>query len=120
MEIDHTEQIELEDVSVPEPEPRRRALGSQSPRKLAGQDASEGGEPALRRRLGEMSRKFESLEQKYRDLREVAVKDAERNFDKLKKQGEEKANGKDDAYCYSARSLKLTWGNSVEGAGCSA
>ena len=103
MEIDHTEQIELEDMSAPEPEPRRRSLGSQSPRKLAGQDASEGGEPALRRRLGEMSRKFESLEQKYRDLREVAVKDAERNFDKLKKQGEEKANGKYNAYYCSQK-----------------
>ena len=106
MEIGHTEQTELDDMSAPEPEPelRRRALGSQSPRKLAGQDASEGGEPALRRRLGELNRKFESLEQKYRDLREVAVKDAERNFDKLKKQGEEKANGKYDA-CFYAEDL---------------
>ncbi|KAJ4300230.1 hypothetical protein N0V88_002902 [Collariella sp. IMI 366227] len=43
--------------------------------------------PALRRRLGELTQKYETLELKYRDLKEIAVKDAERNFDKLKKQG---------------------------------
>jgi hypothetical protein len=51
-------------------------------------------EPALRRRLGEMTQKHESLEHKYRDLKEIAVKEAERNFDKLKKQSEEKSRGK--------------------------
>ncbi|KAJ9154865.1 Monopolin complex subunit pcs1 [Pleurostoma richardsiae] len=45
---------------------------------------------SLRRRLGEMSKKYDSLELKYRDLREIAVKEAEMNFDRLKKQGEEK------------------------------
>ncbi|KAK4238630.1 hypothetical protein C8A03DRAFT_14914 [Achaetomium macrosporum] len=42
-------------------------------------------EPALRRRLGEMTQKHENLEHKYRDLKEIAIKEAERNFDKLKK-----------------------------------
>lgn len=51
------------------------------------------GDPALRRRLGEMTQKYESLEHKYRDLKEVAVREAERNFDKLKKQSEEKSKG---------------------------
>lgn len=49
-----------------------------------------GGDVGLRRRLGELSKKYESLELKYRDLRDIAVKEAERNFDRLKKQGEEK------------------------------
>jgi hypothetical protein len=52
------------------------------------------GDPALRRRLGEMTQKYESLEHKYRDLKEIAVKEAERNFDKLRKQSEEKSKGK--------------------------
>ncbi|EOO01420.1 putative chromosome segregation protein [Phaeoacremonium minimum UCRPA7] len=38
-----------------------------------------------------MTKKYESLEMKYRDLRDVAVREAERNFDRLKKQGEERA-----------------------------
>jgi hypothetical protein len=52
------------------------------------------GDPALRRRLGEMTQKYESLEHKYQDLKEVAVREAESNFDKLKKQSEEKSKGK--------------------------
>ncbi|KAH7626358.1 putative MAM1 protein [Sordaria sp. MPI-SDFR-AT-0083] len=44
----------------------------------------------LRRKLGEMTQKYEALELKYRDLKEVAVKEAERNFDKLRKHSEER------------------------------
>ncbi|KAK4041188.1 chromosome segregation protein Csm1/Pcs1-domain-containing protein [Parachaetomium inaequale] len=64
----------------------KRPLHSLSPDK---------GDPALRRRLGEMTQKYESLEHKYRDLKEVAVREAERNFDKLKKQSEEKSKAAD-------------------------
>ena len=49
-------------------------------------------EASLRRRLGELTHKYDSLEQKYRDLREIGVKEAELNFDKLKKQSDERAN----------------------------
>ncbi|KAK3991354.1 chromosome segregation protein Csm1/Pcs1-domain-containing protein [Cladorrhinum sp. PSN332] len=48
-------------------------------------------DPALRRRLGELTAKNESLETKYRDLREIGVKEAERNFDRFKKQTEDKS-----------------------------
>jgi hypothetical protein len=48
----------------------------------------------LRRRLGEATKKIESLETKYRDLRETGVKEAERNFDRLRKQSEERSNSK--------------------------
>lgn len=47
----------------------------------------------LRRKLGEMTQKYEALELKYRDLKEVAVKEAERNFDKLRKHSEERTAG---------------------------
>lgn len=50
-------------------------------------------DPELRRKLGEMTQKYEALELKYRDLREVAVKEAERNFDRLRKQSEERTAG---------------------------
>ncbi|KAK4157253.1 chromosome segregation protein Csm1/Pcs1-domain-containing protein [Chaetomidium leptoderma] len=64
----------------------KRPLHSLSPDK---------GDPALRRRLGEMAQKYESLEHKYRDLKEIAVREAERNFDKLKKQSEERSKAAD-------------------------
>ncbi|PHH52559.1 hypothetical protein CFIMG_005827RA [Ceratocystis fimbriata CBS 114723] len=55
-------------------------------------DADSGsGEVALRRKLGEMNTKFESLEAKYATLRDIGIKEAERNYDKLKKQSEERA-----------------------------
>jgi hypothetical protein len=66
---------------------------SASRRPMAGSD-SELNDPSLRRRLGDLTRKYESLEAKYRDLRELGVKEAERNYDRLKKQGEERANSK--------------------------
>ncbi|KAI1377549.1 chromosome segregation protein Csm1/Pcs1-domain-containing protein [Hypoxylon crocopeplum] len=53
---------------------------------------SELHEPSMRRRVGDLTRKYETLEAKYRDLREIGVKEAERNYDRLKKQSEERAN----------------------------
>lgn len=48
------------------------------------------GDPSSKRRLNEMEKKYEALEIRYRDLRNVAVVEAERNFDRLKKQSEER------------------------------
>ncbi|KAI9839187.1 MAG: hypothetical protein M1819_003180 [Sarea resinae] len=67
-----------------QPAAARRRAGSAS-------DTERGSDPALRRRLGEMTKKFESLDLKYRNLRDVGVKEAEANFDKLKKRSEENA-----------------------------
>lgn len=63
------------------------------PRKLAAVPDLEQNEVSLRRRLGDLTKKFESLEARYRDLREIGVIEAERNFDRLKRQGEEKTKG---------------------------
>ncbi|KAI8630586.1 hypothetical protein F5Y19DRAFT_51264 [Xylariaceae sp. FL1651] len=68
-----------------------QAYFSASRRPVSASD-SELHDPSLRRRIGELTRKYESLEAKYRDLREIGVKEAERNFDRLKKQGEERAD----------------------------
>ncbi|KAK4165196.1 chromosome segregation protein Csm1/Pcs1-domain-containing protein [Cladorrhinum sp. PSN259] len=53
-------------------------------------------DPTLRRRLGELTAQNQSLETKYRDLREIGVKEAERNFDRYKKQTEEKSKLADE------------------------
>ena len=45
----------------------------------------------LRRKLGDTTKKLESLELKYRNLREVGIKEAEVNFEKLKKAAEQRA-----------------------------
>lgn len=47
----------------------------------------------LRRKLNEMTKKFESLEMKYKTLTEVGVKEAEANFDKLRMSAEAKSKG---------------------------
>jgi len=63
----------------------RRRAGSAS-------DTDRGGnDPAPRRKLGDMTKKFEKLELKYRNLREVGIKDAEANFEKYKTQTQVKA-----------------------------
>ncbi|KAJ3489625.1 hypothetical protein NLG97_g5958 [Lecanicillium saksenae] len=46
---------------------------------------------SLERRLREMTRKYENLEGRYTELREVGVKGAERNYEKLRKQADENA-----------------------------
>lgn len=67
---------------------------SSLPRGRAGSASeAERSDPALRRKLGEITKKYENLDVKYRDLRELGVKEAERNFERLKKQGEERTKG---------------------------
>ncbi|KAI9847049.1 MAG: hypothetical protein M1838_001061 [Thelocarpon superellum] len=65
------------------------------PRKRAGsfsdaERGAAGNDPAVRRKLGEMTRKLENLDLKYRNLRDIGVKEAEVNFDRLRQQSEEK------------------------------
>ncbi|KAI9710312.1 MAG: hypothetical protein M1820_002807 [Bogoriella megaspora] len=48
-------------------------------------------DPALRRKLGDTTKKLESLEIKYRNLQEVGTRTAESNFEKLKKASDERA-----------------------------
>ncbi|KAI6087954.1 chromosome segregation protein Csm1/Pcs1-domain-containing protein [Hypoxylon rubiginosum] len=66
-------------------------LFNTSRRAVAASD-SELHEPSMRRRVGDLTRKYDNLEAKYRDLREIGIKEAERNYDRLKKQSEDRAN----------------------------
>jgi hypothetical protein len=54
---------------------------------------------SLRRKLGDLTRRHENLEMRHRDLREIGVKEAERNYERLKKQAEESAAGMDFLWC---------------------
>jgi hypothetical protein len=51
-------------------------------------------DPALRRKVGDLTKKLENLELKYRNLREVGIQEAEDNFEKYKRQSEESKKGK--------------------------
>lgn len=74
----------------------RRRAGSASDTERTASD------PAIRRKLGDMTKKFENLDMKYRNLREVGIKEAEANFERLKTTSEAKAKGiffvPDDSY----------------------
>lgn len=94
-----------EEIDEPtlKPVPRQTAMSratSQSrqtsvPRRRAGSASdSERNDPAMRRKLGEMTKKFENLDLKYRNLREIGIKEAEHNFERLKKQSEDSSKGR--------------------------
>ncbi|UNI22086.1 hypothetical protein JDV02_008008 [Purpureocillium takamizusanense] len=51
---------------------------------------------SLRRRLGDLTRKYENLEMRYRDLKDVGVRAAERNFEHLKRQADENIAGSNE------------------------
>ncbi|KAG4433014.1 hypothetical protein IFR05_011497 [Cadophora sp. M221] len=61
-----------------QPSAQRRRAGSASD--------TERSDPALRRKLGEATKKYETLMIKYQDLKEIGVKEADRNMDKLRKE----------------------------------
>ena len=79
-------------MSVPRAtsQPRQTSV----PRRRAGSASdTERNDPAVRRKLGEMTKKFENLDLKYRNLREIGLKEAEHNFERLKKQSAESQKG---------------------------
>ena len=66
---------------------QRRNVGSASETEHLGSD------PALRRKLGDMTRKYENLDLRYRNLHEVGIVDANANMEKLRKQSEAATRG---------------------------
>lgn len=73
--------------------PVRSRQTSTTRRRPGSASDTERSDPAIRRKLGDITRKFENLDLKYRNLREIGVKEAEHNFEKLSKQSEEKTRG---------------------------
>ena len=71
-----------------QPAVARRRAGSAS-------DNERGGNaPAMRRKLGEMTKEFEKLDMKYRTLREEGIKEANANFEKYKTHSQASAKGR--------------------------
>lgn len=52
-------------------------------------------DPQLRRKLGDITKKFENLDIKYRQLKEIGLRDSESNFEKLRKSSEQRARDQD-------------------------
>lgn len=68
---------------------QRDRSGAASKRPGSSSNSDQGtSEPDLRRKLGEMTRKYDSLSARYRDLRDVGIKEAEANYEQLRKQTE--------------------------------
>lgn len=72
-----------------QPEP----LASRHRRGGSASDTERAGEPALRRKLGDITKKFENLDMKYRSLKELGTTEAQSNFDKLRKNADQRAKG---------------------------
>lgn len=65
-----------------------------SAKRKSGAEEDTKGEVALRRRLGEMTKKYDNMESKYRSLREIGIVEANSNMDKLRKQAQETTAGR--------------------------
>jgi hypothetical protein len=85
-----------EDVGEPTPRPiirqTSRARSLSRPRQQSDTDRGPS-EPATRRKLGELKKKLENLELKYNSLQEIGIKEAEVNYEKLRKHTDERAKG---------------------------
>jgi hypothetical protein len=92
-EVEQTISKTVHNFARPSSRPRSRSRPGQPPvqRRRAGSASdTERNDPALRRKLGEITKKYENLHLKYQDLRELGLKESERNFEKLKRHSEEK------------------------------
>ncbi|KAM3502049.1 hypothetical protein MY11210_009187 [Beauveria gryllotalpidicola] len=81
---------EEEDLMVPISQQATAPIVSHA-RQGSRSQSIQGENDLLERRLREMTRRYENLEGRYTELREVGVKSAERNFEKLRKQADENA-----------------------------
>lgn len=70
----------------------RNTQGSPSKRK-SGVDSEQSADPELRRRIGDLTKKHDALESKYRNLREIGIVEANTNMEKLRKQCESITSG---------------------------
>ena len=72
---------------------KRQPLVSRKRASSTSDNERGGSDPATRRKLGEMTTKFEKLEMKYKTLRETGVKEATANFENYKTQVQANTKG---------------------------
>ncbi|TID23663.1 Monopolin complex subunit pcs1 [Venturia nashicola] len=84
-----------------QPEP----LNSRHRRGGSASDTERAGEPALRRKLGDITKKFENLDLKYRNLKELGTIEAQSNFDKLRKSCDHRAKDQEEIIASLKREL---------------
>jgi hypothetical protein len=82
------EPVESRSISM---SPTKRRQSTQ--RTLQSPPLKPNGEPELRRRLGELTKKYDTLESRYRTLKEIGVVEANANMEKLRKQCEAMTTG---------------------------
>lgn len=100
MDVDGEEEDQVEDLptfsrySVP-PSAQRKASYHTPPSasKRSASLSDNESDPSVRRRLGEMTKKYEALEARYKDLKNITVTEAEKTFDQLKKTSDERGQG---------------------------
>lgn len=89
-EVDGMGAVDLSDLGpLPPTRPHSRVRTDSNLRKRTGSISdSEKGDPNLRRRLGDITRKFENIDLKYQNLKEIGINEANANMEKLRKQCE--------------------------------
>jgi len=106
--MDISESIEVDEIpeSMPPPPPSRplvrraqaqpnsRARRASAGVRRTGSVSDSERDPAMRRKVGDLTRKLDSMTSKYETLREAASSGKESNFDQLKKRTDQIARGK--------------------------
>jgi hypothetical protein len=100
MEIEQSIEVEEIPESIPPPQrpsarrvQQRGAARQTSVTRRAGSASDTERDPALRRKVGDLTKKLEAMAVKYDTLKEVASSGKESNFDQLKKRTEQTAKG---------------------------
>ena len=78
----------------PGPRPVHTTTTSTIPRKRGASASSIDNtttEPNLRRKIGDLTSKYQTLETRYKELRDIGVKEAEENFQRLKRSTDDRA-----------------------------
>jgi hypothetical protein len=81
-----------DEMQIDEPQPVRNKsrnnsrLATSTRRRGGSASDTERGDPNLRRKLGDITRKYENIEVKYRSLKDAGVSEANANIEKIRKQ----------------------------------
>lgn len=88
-DAEEDDDIEMMEVQPPRKKARTESRIRQEPtyRRRAGSASdTERGDPMLRRKLGDVTRRYENMEVRYRNLKEVGISEANANMERLQKE----------------------------------